>query len=202
MSSIASGLTQPDPSAFYDAYNILLKFDLWKQAGSGIKQHIQNGISGKSAETPKPGNPLFANTFTKIIANNSMALNAARKKAEQSGYYTEILTSRLTGNTEKAARDFVQHIINCKINTASCFLQGGETTLNVTGYGKGGRNQHFALCALHELLKCKNNLAKHITIFSAGTDGTEAAGAIIDSDMLKKGVIDITHPGQGGKTLL
>lgn len=65
----------------------------------------------------------------------------------------------------------------------------GESEVKVTGDGKGGRNQHLALHFLvHELPKFKN--ITRITMLSAGTDGidgnTEAAGAIIDSEMHKK----------------
>ncbi len=195
MGSIGSGPALPDPSTFYDAYNVLLKYDLWKKTGAGIKEYILKGISGNAEETPKPGNILFTNIYSEIIGSNRLALHAAKKKAGYSGYDTIVLNSSLTGNTEEAARNFIKHILNCKIIRATCFLLGGETTLKVTGYGKGGRNQHFVLCALDELLKHQHGLQRHITLFSAGTDGTDgttdATGAIIDSNMLESGMVDI-----------
>lgn len=62
-----------------------------------------------------------------------------------------------------------------------CLLFGGETTVKMTGKGKGGRNQHLALqCAA--LLRDRPG----ITILCAGTDGTDgptdAAGAVVDSE--------------------
>ena len=62
-----------------------------------------------------------------------------------------------------------------------CLLAGGETTVTVTGNGKGGRNQEFALAFGMEI-----SGEKGISLLSAGTDGTdgptEAAGAMVDGD--------------------
>ena len=64
-------------------------------------------------------------------------------------------------------------------------LQGGETTVHVTGKGKGGRNLHVALAALYELNELQwQDVARQITVLSGGTDGsdgpTDAAGAFVD----------------------
>jgi hydroxypyruvate reductase len=62
---------------------------------------------------------------------------------------------------------------------------GGETTVVVTGKGKGGRNQHLALAAALQLRP-----EERITILSAGTDGsdgpTDAAGAVVDGKIVHK----------------
>jgi glycerate-2-kinase len=54
--------------------------------------------------------------------------------------------------------------------------------VNLTGSGKGGRNQEFALSFLKKYLDSECN--KEICLYSAGTDGidgpTDAAGAIVD----------------------
>ena len=54
----------------------------------------------------------------------------------------------------------------------------GETTVNVTGTGTGGRNQEFALAAARHLAV----LEAEVLLASLGTDGvdgpTDAAGAI------------------------
>ena len=60
-------------------------------------------------------------------------------------------------------------------------LGGGETTVTVTGGGKGGRNQEFVMAGLKHL--------KGGILASIGTDGidgnTDAAGAIGDESTLK-----------------
>ena len=63
----------------------------------------------------------------------------------------------------------------------TCFIVGGETTVNIQGAGKGGRNQEMALAA-SDLVEGD----KHIVFLSGGTDGTDgptdAAGAIVDNE--------------------
>ena len=73
-----------------------------------------------------------------------------------------------------------------------CIIQGGETTLKVSGNGKGGRNQHFSLAALKELKTSGELNDGRITILSGGTDGTDgptdAAGGIVDHETLNKAI--------------
>jgi glycerate-2-kinase len=64
-------------------------------------------------------------------------------------------------------------------------IAGGETTVNVRGDGKGGRNQEFALAAAGELAG-----EGEIAVLAAGTDGvdgpTDAAGAYVDGTTLAR----------------
>jgi glycerate-2-kinase len=65
----------------------------------------------------------------------------------------------------------------------TCLLAGGETTVQVRGTGKGGRNQEFALAVAQELAG-----EAGWSLLSAGTDGidgpTDAAGAFVDGRTL------------------
>ncbi|KAK3890806.1 hypothetical protein Pcinc_005265 [Petrolisthes cinctipes] len=65
-----------------------------------------------------------------------------------------------------------------------CLIFGGETTVTVTGTGKGGRNQEMVLAAsinLNERLK-ESSFCGEVMLLSGGTDGidgpTDAAGAV------------------------
>jgi glycerate-2-kinase len=73
-----------------------------------------------------------------------------------------------------------------RLEPPACLIAGGETTVTVTGRGKGGRCQEFALSAALELLP-----TDCITILAAGTDGTDgptdAAGAIVDAGSVGRG---------------
>ncbi|XP_049834292.1 glycerate kinase [Schistocerca gregaria] len=80
----------------------------------------------------------------------------------------------------------LQGLYNFSETNGLCLLAGGETTVQVKGKGKGGRNQELALLfslSLQDALKDEPDLNKYnILLLSAGTDGidgpTEAAGAI------------------------
>jgi glycerate 2-kinase len=193
LGSIASGPTVPDHSTFADAYKVLEKYNIWIEVSESVRTYITKGLKNEIDETPKPGSLFFKNTFSEIIGNNNLALEAAKICASQAGYHVVILNNALSGDTDPEARKFVQYLLNYDGNIPACFIMGGETTLKVTGNGKGGRNQHFALCALHELLKKnKKRHDRNIVILSAGTDGTDgptdAAGAVIDTGMIKPGM--------------
>jgi hydroxypyruvate reductase len=64
-------------------------------------------------------------------------------------------------------------------------VAGGETTVRVTGTGKGGRNQELVLSA-----SMKIGGIDGVAIVSIGTDGidgpTDAAGAIADGKTLSR----------------
>ena len=62
-----------------------------------------------------------------------------------------------------------------------CVVAGGETTVTVTGNGKGGRAQEFAAAAALEIAGLAD-----VWVMAIGTDGTDgptdAAGAVVDGD--------------------
>ena len=186
---IASGPTSPDPATFQDAFKVLEKYRLMDKTPASIIQHIQKGLRGLVPETPKAGDPIFRKTYNLIIGSNRIALQAAQKKAIELGFSTSILTSELKGDAATAANYIVQIAVNKQNDNDStlplCLLLGGETTVQVTGTGLGGRNQHLALCAAMLLTGIKG-----ITLLSAGTDGndgpTDAAGAVVDGDTVPK----------------
>jgi hydroxypyruvate reductase len=64
-----------------------------------------------------------------------------------------------------------------------CVVSSGETTVRVTGAGRGGRNQEFALAAAGFVAAIGAAI-----MASVGTDGidgpTDAAGALVDAGTL------------------
>ena len=61
-------------------------------------------------------------------------------------------------------------------------MYGGETTVNVVGQGKGGRNQELALSALSFI--GENEII--VSVASDGKDNTKFAGALCDAITKKK----------------
>ncbi len=185
MDVIASGPTVADTSSFHDAYAVLEKYSLFNLLPGSIRSHIEKGIHGIIDETPKPGDRIFANSYSKIIGNNAKALEAAANNAEALGYHVCIINQLITGDAAAEAKKLMQFAFGYNGPKPVCILQGGETTVRVSGKGKGGRNQHFVLTALKKLVSLtKENLLHNITVLSGGTDGTdgptEAAGAVVD----------------------
>ncbi|AXY77343.1 glycerate kinase [Paraflavitalea soli] len=196
---IASGPTVADTSTFQDAHAILAKYNLLKRLPQSVQKHMEQGRNGLIPDTPKSGDPLFQHTSNTVIGSNRVAVDAAAKKAKALGYQTHIISSLITGDAGKEATKLVNTAIQYKGEKPACIIQGGETTVQVTGGGKGGRNQHFALTALYELSKCDKSTAGNITILSGGTDGTDgptdATGAVVDEETVHQAAqknLDIT----------
>jgi glycerate 2-kinase len=190
VSVIASGPTVGDATTFSDAYAILLKYHLFHYLPGSIQSRINNGLQGKTDDTPKPEDSLFYNTINTIIGSNIIAIQAAATKAKDLGYTVSINNLLITGDAEVEAKKLVNSVIQYRGAKPACILQGGETTVKVTGRGRGGRNQHFVLAALGELSKeLHNNFNNEILILSSGTDGTDgptdATGAIGDNGIIQ-----------------
>jgi glycerate 2-kinase len=182
---IASGPTTPDPTTFDQALDVLRKYNLTASVPAGIMKYLTVGIAGNRPETPKPGDQVFEKVFNMLIGTNKIALEAAKQKSLEFNINAVIIDDQLQGDSSSVAEYIVETSVRFKNDKSEvkpvCLLFGGETTIKMTGKGKGGRNQHLALlCA--QLLRQHNG----ITILSAGTDGTDgptdAAGAVVDSD--------------------
>ncbi len=182
LSTIGSGPSVPDSSTFFDALAVLEGYDLLERVPSSVLTRLRQGCAGTLPETPKPGDAVFTHVHNLLIGSNRLALNAAAAAAQRLGFTTQILDEPLSGDTTEAGRDFAR-ILRTLLHTCKaplCMLAGGETTVRVTGQGKGGRNQEFALVVAQELHRVAG-----WALLSAGTDGvdgpTDAAGAFVDS---------------------
>ncbi|MGZ3951083.1 MAG: glycerate kinase type-2 family protein [Flavisolibacter sp.] len=184
---IGSGPTVPDQSSFEDAWNILTKYKVANTIAPSIVRHFKEGLEGKLPDTPKEGDPHFENCHNIIIGNNSIALKAAAEKARELGYSASIVTSRIQGEASVIGKRLAEEAIAFTGPRPACLLYGGESTVTIRGTGLGGRNTELALAAGIEILSHPN-----ITILSAGTDGTDgptdAAGAVVDSALVKKAI--------------
>ncbi len=184
LDTIASGPTVPDESTFDDCLKILEKYQIRERIPASVVELLEKGARGEVAETPKAGDPAFQQTQNLIIASNILAVQAAKKKAEQLGYNSLILSTFVEGETKEVARvhaAVAKEILQTgnPIPRPACVISGGETTVTIRGKGLGGRNQEFVLAAAIDIDGLEN-----VVILSGGTDGTDgptdAAGAIAD----------------------
>jgi hydroxypyruvate reductase len=187
---IASGPTAPDDSTFAEAMRILDRFDIRDQVAPSIVTRLQQGIEGKIAETPKPGDPLFERVRNRIIGNNTVVVDAAAAAARTLGLTPLVLTRTLEGEAVDVGRRFAAMARDLKagrgpVAPPCCVIAGGETTVTVRGQGNGGRCQELALAAAIEL----EGLTGAV-VLAAGTDGsdgpTTAAGAIADGESARR----------------
>ncbi|MFC1850074.1 glycerate kinase [candidate division CSSED10-310 bacterium] len=180
---IGSGPTAPDESSFIDAMNIVTHYKLEHKIPATVFNLVQAGCNGEIPETPGVNDPIFEKVTNIIVGNNHMALEKMAWKAQQLGYEPLILSDLRAGTVHDLAHKHMAIIFQdepteSQIPPPIAYISGGEGTVNVTGSGKGGRNQEFVLESI-------TAIAGHpIVVASMGSDGidgnTAAAGAIAD----------------------
>ncbi len=193
LDTIASGPLVPDGTTFGDCLEILRKLGITEQVPPAVRRRLEDGAGGKLPETPKRGDPIFRQKENVIVGSNARACTAAATEARRLGYRTLVLTTRLEGDTGEAAgfhMGIAEEVASSDrpLRRPACILSGGETTVKVTGTGKGGRNQEFVLRCVAALA----GIPSPCVVASIGTDGTDgptdAAGAIADNCSLARSI--------------
>jgi glycerate 2-kinase len=190
LDTIASGPTVPDSSTFDDCLKIIEKYQMGEKIPVSVVEFLEKGARGEAEETPKAGDPAFQRTQNLVIASNILAVQGAKRKAEELGYSSLILSTFVEGETKEVARvhaAVAKEILQTgnPVPRPACVISGGETTVTIRGKGLGGRNQEFVLAAAIDIDGLEN-----VVILSGGTDGTDgptdAAGAIADGSTVNR----------------
>lgn len=193
---IASGPTVPDPSTWADAWRVVAKYDLAERLPSAIVSYLQAGLAGTHADTPKPGDPVFAHNQVVVVGDNRVAALAAIREAQALGYNSLLLSTFVEGEAKEVAlvaAALAKEVIASghPLPLPACLVLGGETTVTLSSHagvspGKGGRNQELALAAAIAL-----DGAADICLAALATDGsdgpTDGAGGIVDGGTRRRG---------------
>jgi glycerate-2-kinase len=196
---IASGPTVPDSTTFGDAIDILKRYNLWKTLPSSAKTILTEGQKGLVPETPKEGDRIFKKVYSFVIGNNHLAALAACKELQEKGLQSILLTSYLEGEARHVGTMLASiakeiHSSGNPLSKPCGIVAGGETTVAVTGNGKGGRNQEVALSAALKIAGMEGSVIA--TLATDGVDGpTEAAGAIVDGFTIARALKLNLDPG-------
>lgn len=183
---IASGPAYPDDSTFADALAVVRRAEISGPVPASILQYLERGILGMVPETIKTGDRYLDAAQNLVISSNVDSCRAAAEKASSFGFHAEIVTDRLTGEASEAGK-YLAEVAKRTFSRPNPFVLifGGETTVTVTGNGRGGRNQEVALASVTGMNELNNRLI--ITLATDGEDGpTDAAGAIVDGTTLNR----------------
>lgn len=164
---IASGPAYPDSSTCSQALEIAKKYHL------SLTEQMWELLR---KETPKHLN----NVETQITGSVRHLCEAAVEACRDLGYTTVFLTDCLDC-TARQAGTFLGAVAVSHQNVEHklAYVAGGETVVQLTGTGKGGRNQELALAAAEKISGCRETAV--FSIGSDGTDGpTDAAGGYVD----------------------
>lgn len=141
---IASGPTVGDASTCADALAIVRRY------GIDLPPHVREILESGAGESIKPDDPVLARIETHMIATPQMALEAAARVAAAHGYTAHILGDSIEGEAADVGKVMAGMALQVARHgqpfKAPCILlSGGETTVTVSGSGRGGRNVEFLL---------------------------------------------------------
>ena len=189
-SSIASGLTAPDPTTLEDAKRVIREYGI--EPPESVSTHLD-----EAEETPKPGDEIFEGTTNLVVGGGRLSSTAATEKARSLGYEPLMLSTYLTGDARDVALTYAA-IIRETLESGNplpppcAIVSGGEATVVVRGEGTGGPNQEFAL-ALATYLDGLGGWGA-FAVDTDGTDGpTDAAGGLVSGETageIRKGGVE------------
>ncbi|MCS7135518.1 MAG: glycerate kinase [Nitrososphaerota archaeon] len=193
------GPTVPDPTTFSDSVRILKKYRLWDSVPDSVRRHLEMGLSNQRMETPKPEDFKRLKVHNVVLASIETACEAAKRRAEELGLNSVILSTMLEGESREAGIVLASIAKEVErkyrpIKPPCALIAGGETTVTIADRsGEGGPSQELALS-----FSLKIHRSKKITLVSVDTDGTDGptdvAGGIVDGytlDRAKEKGIDV-----------
>lgn len=132
---------------------------------------------------PEPHAEGFDHVGTVVAADNGTAQDALVRAGERQGLRLERRSGFVSGEAREAGAAFYMDArARCERRGLDGVVWGGETTVHVTGDGRGGRNQELVLGAAH--------VFEGGVLGSLGTDGVDgassAAGAVMDATVLAR----------------
>lgn len=174
LASVASGPTVVGSTNAKAAIAILEKHQLYGQVSDSIRHAFDAAPATDEAS---------ANNY--LVGSNPISVAAVLGAAKRHGK-TQHLCEWLDGDVHEATTVLVDAL--AQADSGTLIICGGETTVQVSGTGIGGRNQELALRVA--LAAKQRDLPDDWIMLSGGTDGRDgpcdAAGAITDPQTLER----------------
>ena len=180
---IGSGPTVRDATRFAEALAIVERPAIRPRVPVGVLRLLERGRDGLVPETPKAP-PDTGRAMYRVVGSRRDAMSGAAEAARRLGYAVTRIDEPVVGEARFAGAGHPARAVEAAGAPAGswCVLSSGETTVTVTGAGRGGRNQELALAAAEQI----GGLDAAAVLISVGTDGvdgpTDAAGAVVDSE--------------------
>jgi glycerate 2-kinase len=185
---IGSGPTVVDETIFADAVAVVRRPGVRDSVPAGVIRALERGAAGELSETLKGNTGDRASRLYRVIGSRRQAMLGAVSAARGLGYTVTSVSDPVVGEARVAgaAHPRLAAMAMRGLVGPLCVVSSGETTVTVTGRGRGGRSQEFALAAAPEM----HHLGATSVLASLGTDGvdgpTDAAGALVDSGTIAR----------------
>jgi len=180
LETIGSAPLYCDRSTYTGVSAMLHGKGLFDRLPESVRKVLSEGERGARPETPSE--PPASVTHL-LVGSNRLALAAAAARGSALGYDVRLVETPVEGDVAEAAEAFCRRFE--ALPPGTLMIQGGETTVTVSGNGRGGRNQHFALLCMQRL-----KTRTVYDIICAGTDGidgnSDAAGARISDALFRR----------------
>lgn len=177
LGSIASAPTIISKPLSIEALTIIDKYKL------DVPDALRSFLESQTIEQQNVQDEIRQDIY--VIASAKVSLEAAAQEAmKQAGLHVEIISDALEGESGACANMHAD-LLKKQSHLPCLLLSGGETTVHVTGQGRGGNNGQFALEALKLLGKDANIYG--LAADTDGIDGSEDnAGAFFTADLYQK----------------
>lgn len=166
--NVASGATYKDETTIDDAKKII----------------IENNLGDFDlVETPKE-DKYFEKVHNFVLVSNKTAVEAMAQKAQEFNFNTNIVSTNLYDEDEKA----IKKIFSEKEEGTVVLAAGEPKIVIMKKGGKGGRNLHMGLEVVKDEMtnqKDREN-SVFISFASDGMDNSDVAGAIVDKNTLNE----------------
>jgi hydroxypyruvate reductase len=180
---VASGPTIPSTTS-RDEVRSLIK--VWNIP---LKPRLAQWLETEDSEAPHPHDPAFARDEVVIVASARKSLAAAAECAREIGIPAVIISDKIEGEAKEIAK--MHAAIAAEISLTGrpfsrpvVLLSGGETTVTLSGSGRGGRNSEFALSLA---LTGAEVPFSALVADTDGIDGSEKnAGAFVSGQSAKR----------------
>ncbi|MBB5212388.1 glycerate kinase type-2 family protein [Microbulbifer hydrolyticus] len=173
---IASGPSLPDTSTPADALAVLRRY------GIDIDENVRAHLEANNP-APHPLDEAFARDEVHMLATAADALAAAKQAAESAGVAVRLLGDDLEGEARELGAEHARLALDTQreISAPLVILSGGETSVTVTGNGRGGRNVEYLLGLFNALEGAAGIYG--LAVDTDGIDGSEDnAGALFSPD--------------------
>jgi glycerate 2-kinase len=188
LNAIGSGPGVSDRTTWADAETALEKWAGLDSYPPRVVAAVKRGVAGEIPDTLKAGDPAASRVMARVIGSRGDAVAGGVREAERRGYTAVAISEPVVGEARLVAEPWLQRALLVAEHATQpvCVVSAGETTVRVTGHGKGGRNLEFALALVEPLARMRRPIA----VASAGTDGIDGssgvAGGMADGTTLER----------------
>ncbi|MFU8812379.1 MAG: glycerate kinase type-2 family protein [Balneolaceae bacterium] len=183
LAMIGSGPTVAQEISASDAFKVLKKYGLYGAIPHELRSHLGREMDAEVKQHRSAATADFDAHRSFLLASGRHMAERAGEVVDAKGYKPIVESTAFEGPIEKLEQMLMNAILNVPSNIRKprAIIMYGECTVQVTGSGKGGRNQELALRMAQRLRDELPN--RDVVVLSAGSDGidgpTDAAGAVV-----------------------